>query len=90
MSKTTKFSGTQTINLDIEVEFEYDGCYDPGNTYGPPENCYPPERELNVNVTGIRIDGIKNPIGLTPDGKEAIEMLIVEKIDNGEIEAEND
>lgn len=30
-----------------------DVSYDPGNTCGPPENCYPPEGECNITAVEL-------------------------------------
>ena len=32
-------------SYDLVIEFLSSGYYDEGKTYGPPENCYPPEGE---------------------------------------------
>ena len=32
-------------SYDLVIEFMSSGYYDEGKTYGPPENCYPPEGE---------------------------------------------
>mgnify|MGYP000582560309 CR=1 FL=1 len=49
---------------EVPVEVDYDATYDPGRSYGPPENCYPPESEMTINSivpvtewpTGITLD----------------------------------
>ena len=33
---------------EAEVAVTYEAYWDPGKINGPPENCYPPEGELNV------------------------------------------
>ena len=45
---------------EIPVEVDYDATYDPGRSYGPPENCYPPESEMTIN-------SIVWPAGITLD-----------------------
>lgn len=39
---------TDKDGLEVDVVVEYKGYYDPGKLYGPPENCYPPEGEVEV------------------------------------------
>ena len=35
---------THTTYLEIKIEVKFNATpFDPGVTYGPPENCYPPE-----------------------------------------------
>jgi hypothetical protein len=40
-----------------EVTVTYRGYSDPGRTYGPPEECYPPEGEMDIAIDGIP-DGV--------------------------------
>ena len=60
--KRTTYSGTNTFTyedtshedgLEYTVEYRYSGYYDPGRTYGPPENCYPPEGDHEVEIDKI-------------------------------------
>lgn len=55
--RSTKFTGLKTSVIlsrpdglgdvsEIELEITGEGYEDPGNTYGPPENCYPSEGEV--------------------------------------------
>lgn len=47
--------------VEYEVEYDYEGYYDPGCTYGPSENCYPPEGEheiSNISITPKPPEGI--------------------------------
>lgn len=45
--------GEEELELDISAK----GYYDPGRLSGPPEDCYPPEGELEI--TSIELDGKK-------------------------------
>ena len=36
-----------------EITVRYRGYSDPGRLYGPPENCYPPESEIELEYEGI-------------------------------------
>lgn len=43
--------GTEQTEIQVDgiqqlIEVEWSGSYDPGRTYGPPENCYPPELDI--------------------------------------------
>ena len=42
MARTYYHTFYRKDDVVVEVEFEATP-YDPGNTYGLPENCYPPE-----------------------------------------------
>lgn len=37
------------VEHDLTVRFS--GYVDPGRCYGPPENCYPPEGEIEIDYT---------------------------------------
>ena len=38
----------------LEVDAEYSGYYDKGKTYGPPEDCYPPEFDIEIgNISTV-------------------------------------
>lgn len=72
-----------TVNRDneeIEVEVEYEvSAYDPGSTYGPPEDCYPPEGGDIEELSVTRADG--RAIELTSDEEAALEKHIYETHD---------
>jgi len=38
------------LYVDMEIQYSVNGYYDPGCTYGPPENCYPPESDEERTV----------------------------------------
>ena len=63
-------------DLDLHVTGSY--AYDPGRCSGPPENCYPPEEDMNYNITlgGIPWDG-----DLSTLEQDALESLIRESLD---------
>jgi hypothetical protein len=43
---TAKFPWTRPNGEAVTIEIEFTATYDPGNTYGPPESCSPPEGEI--------------------------------------------
>ena len=49
------FEATVTTEAgeEVTVEVTYTGYSDPGRVSGPPENCYPPEGELELDVGGL-------------------------------------
>jgi len=55
---------------EVEIHFTCSGYNDPGRSYGPPENCYPPEgdeeRELDHLVWNI-YDAKGQPINIDQD-----------------------
>lgn len=67
---------------DIECEVT---PYDPGRTYGPPENCYPPEGG-EVEILSIKLNGKEVPaelwekIGLDRVHAEEIEQEAHEQL----------
>lgn len=50
-----KFKGSITYFLpnDLPLLVTYEGHDDPGQLSGPPENCYPPDSEMNVLSTTL-------------------------------------
>jgi len=40
---------------ELSVDYHVSGYYDPGRTYGPPEDCYPPEGDEERNVEGATL-----------------------------------
>lgn len=52
-------------HLYVEVQADFSGYYDKGRTYGEPENCYPPEFDIEVDNI---ISSNNNDIGdMLPD-----------------------
>lgn len=45
---------------EIDVEIEYSAFRDPGKTSGPPEDCYPPDNEMEILSV--------KPVNLLPPG----------------------
>ena len=71
-----EFDATITVDdTDYEVLVKYKGYSDPGRFSGPPENCYPPEGEMEIDVIGL-------PPGITPSDKEQerLEDLAYERL----------
>ena len=71
---------------ELEIHIRAKGYYDPGKTYGPPEDCYPPEGSEERTVS--RIDLIKSRRQkdwmLSEESRAALEELL-----NSDIEAAN-
>jgi len=67
---------------EIELELEYSvAAYDPGNTWGLPEDCEPPSGG-EIEELEITRDG--EPFELTAKEIEAVENWIYEKHDYSE------
>ena len=54
MSNVRKWSGqgcyvTEIDGVEYEVEYDYEGYYDPGVCSGPVERCYPPEGDHEID-----------------------------------------
>ena len=55
----------QRSDEELELDISASGYYDPGRLSGPPENCYPPEGDLEI--ISIELDGKKWDGQLTGD-----------------------
>lgn len=78
---STKFTitrGDEDIDLDIEYEV---AAYDPGNTYGLPEDCEPPSGGEVEELNAYRDD---KPFDLTDAEREKVEAHIYETHDYSE------
>jgi hypothetical protein len=66
---TWPYSGEEE---DVDVCLTYDAVkYDPGRTYGPPEDCYPPEggpEPLSLTINGVEVN--------MEDWKEIVDKFI--------------
>ena len=78
--------------LDIFIRFNSKGYYDPGCTYGPPENCYPPEGDDERTLLEVRMDYGDDSIDvpLTGEEQQAIFDCLQDIVDDYEIEADDD
>ena len=60
---TGRASGEQAIILTFTTKWEAEGeCIDdPGQTSGPPEDCYPPESEVKITKLAVKFydDGVE-------------------------------
>jgi len=54
---------TDVDGKEHDVLVKYQGYIDSGRVYGPPDDCYPPESEVEIEVTGL-------PAGATFDDEE--------------------
>ena len=73
-------------DAELNIEFTSEGYEDPGCTYGPPENCYPPEGEDERLLSEATINGIVLP----PKLSQELFDLYEEKIMDVEIDTEPD
>lgn len=51
--------------VEVEIDAESTGYYDPGICSGPPERCYPPEEEDERTITEVT---------LSIDGEDSVEI----------------
>lgn len=83
MPKTTRYHGSGTFvwtapdeaETEYEIEFEVSGYHTPAQLYGPPENCYPEEGEMEVDITGSEPD-------LPKEYKDRAYDALVEYVEN--------
>jgi hypothetical protein len=71
---------------ELVIEFESSGYYDPGKTYGPPENCYPPEGDDEREVTDVYIFSDGHRYAIDQSLWEDIEELFRDQIEEAEID----
>lgn len=71
---------------ELEIHIRAKGYYDPGKTYGPPENCYPPEGSEDRVVSRVDLIGSRREENriLSEESRAALEDLL-----NSDIEAAN-
>jgi hypothetical protein len=60
---TVTVEGSDGNEYDVDVE--YKGYSDPGRTYGPPENCYPPEGEIVI----LKMSGLPDGVTVANEDK---------------------
>ena len=72
--------------LELDFDVRSSGYYDPGKTWGLPENCYPPEGKDEREVKGVYLllDGKKN-IPLSKASADLLEALYQEEINDAEL-----
>lgn len=78
--------------LDIFIRFNSRGYYDPGCTYGPPENCYPPEGDDERTLIEVRMEygDDSTNVPLTGEEQQAIFDGLQNIVDEYEIEEPDD
>lgn len=75
----TLVRGDETFNIGVEHSVTF---YDPGNTYGLPEDCEPPSGGEIATMTITHAD---RPFEVTDDERAAIEKHIYETHDYGDV-----
>jgi len=65
-------------DAELNIEFHSKGYEDPGCTYGPPENCYPPEGEDERWLSEATINGVELPPQLSQELFDLYENKIME------------
>lgn len=70
--------GDEVLNdvpADIFIVFRAVGYYDSGCTYGPPENCYPPEGDEERTMFKVRFEYGEDSKELTLTQEEMVEIF---------------
>ena len=81
---------------EVDVTVTFDGYYDPGCTYGLPENCYPPDGEVTVHTVATEADGTLDfdewaaKVGLTEKDIGDIEDRLMDEIRDAQFSQEED
>jgi len=63
MGRIEHYTGKGSVQINfgedeqiaLVIHFRVAGWSDPGQTYGPPERCYPPEGDEEREVTGFQV-----------------------------------
>lgn len=72
------------LDLAFDVIIDSQTPYDPGRTYGPPENCYPPEGgelEWHVDEDCPIAEFVQAAIDNNEDWRESVEEQILDQND---------
>ena len=87
---THSYTQTMPDGREVDVELAFTGYYTAGKCFGPPENCYPPDSEVNIETATTEEDGemtfdewVKKA-GLTAKDVESIEDMLMERIQEGD------
>ena len=88
---THSYTQTMPDGREVDVELTFTGYYDPGRTYGPPENCYPPEGEVNIHTAHTEVDGTMDfdewakKVQLSDADVRSIEDRLMERIQGNDL-----
>jgi hypothetical protein len=83
------YSGDDVIELVIE--FESDGYYDPGRVSGAPEDCYPPEGDDERTLSEVYLSiSPKERIELPVEVQQELFDYLYEEIEEVEIDTSGD
>lgn len=74
---------------NLEVEFVITSYGDPGNTFGLPENCWPPE-PAQFDIMAARLEAGDGPDILSQLTPEEYEALEAEVYDSGDFSPPSD
>jgi len=92
---THAFAQALPDGSEVDVSVTFSGYYDPGCSYGLPENCYPPEGEININTIQIEnepaqdFDEWARKVGLTEADIAGIEDRLMEQIQEAQYSQED-
>jgi len=81
----TDLVGMQDM-FELVIDFTSSGYYDPGCTYGPPENCYPPEGEAEEELDEAYLQEGSIIKSLSRETENKLFELYAEEISEVEIE----
>ena len=77
------------IEGEMVINVRSSGCEDSGRTYGPPELCYPPEREEEITLDEIYLNIWQGPtLKLKMDLQERIWDLYSDLVYENDIQVE--
>lgn len=78
----SKWTTIERDGEELEINVEFDATpFDPGNTYGLPENCYPAEGG-EIEITAVFLNGVAIDPPLTDKEADKIADWLSENLDD--------
>lgn len=75
---------------EILIHFRSSGYYDPGRTYGPPEDCYPPEGDEERTLDRVEVSANDVKVSVTQGHAEIFFDACFEAVMEAELDCDQD
>lgn len=76
------------FKVEVVIEFDVKGWEDKGVLMGPPEHCYPPERDETRTIVRVSVSGGKGTMFIPPSMNELVWAEFGDEIDREGFEKE--